>query len=83
MGIYTSTSNLSLWFGARTGGLSELLRALLGEALGRGSGCGGHPLQRLAPWSRQKFVWFNIGSVDTFERKLETAHWELGIELPE
>ena len=56
---------------------------MLGEALGRGSGCGGHPLQRLAPWSRQKFVWFNIGSVDTFERKLETAHWELGIELPE
>ncbi|KAB0405031.1 hypothetical protein E2I00_013564, partial [Balaenoptera physalus] len=36
-----------------------------------------------APATSEKFVWFNIGSVDTFERKLETAHWELGIELPE
>ncbi|XP_026219084.1 AFG3-like protein 2 isoform X2 [Anabas testudineus] len=26
------------------------------------------------------FVWFNIGSVDTFERNLETAQYELGIE---
>lgn len=25
-------------------------------------------------------VWFNIGSVDTFERNLETAQYELGIE---
>ncbi|GAB5582603.1 AFG3-like protein 2 [Prionailurus iriomotensis] len=30
-----------------------------------------------------KFVWFNISSVDTFEQNLETAHWELGIELPQ
>ncbi|KAM9607059.1 mitochondrial inner membrane m-AAA protease component AFG3L1 isoform 3-T3 [Trichechus inunguis] len=30
--------------------------------------------------SAEKFVWFNIGSVDTFERNLETAQWELGIE---
>ncbi|KAM9046598.1 LOW QUALITY PROTEIN: mitochondrial inner membrane m-AAA protease component AFG3L1-like [Megaptera novaeangliae] len=36
-----------------------------------------------APATSEKFVWFNIGSVDTFERKLETTHWELGIELPE
>ncbi|MBV96238.1 AFG3-like protein 1, partial [Eschrichtius robustus] len=36
-----------------------------------------------APATSEKFVWFNIGSVDTFERKLETAHWELGIELAE
>ncbi|XP_056667153.1 AFG3-like protein 1 isoform X3 [Monodelphis domestica] len=28
----------------------------------------------------EKSVWFNIGSVDTFERNLESAHWELGIE---
>nr|XP_020466041.1 AFG3-like protein 2 isoform X2 [Monopterus albus] len=27
-----------------------------------------------------KYVWFNIGSVDTFERNLETAQYELGIE---
>uniref|UniRef100_A0A665TF42 Si:ch1073-174d20.2 n=1 Tax=Echeneis naucrates TaxID=173247 RepID=A0A665TF42_ECHNA len=28
----------------------------------------------------QSYVWFNIGSVDTFERNLETAHMELGLE---
>lgn len=28
----------------------------------------------------QQYVWFNIGSVDTFERNLETAQSELGIE---
>uniref|UniRef100_A0A671N968 AFG3-like protein 2 n=1 Tax=Sinocyclocheilus anshuiensis TaxID=1608454 RepID=A0A671N968_9TELE len=28
----------------------------------------------------QQYVWFNIGSVDTFERNLETAQLELGIE---
>lgn len=27
-----------------------------------------------------QYVWFNIGSVDTFERNLETAQLELGIE---
>ncbi|XP_068604652.1 mitochondrial inner membrane m-AAA protease component AFG3L2 isoform X2 [Brachionichthys hirsutus] len=27
-----------------------------------------------------QYVWFNIGSVETFERNLETAHNELGIE---
>ncbi|XP_075069376.1 mitochondrial inner membrane m-AAA protease component AFG3L2 [Mixophyes fleayi] len=27
-----------------------------------------------------KYVWFNIGSVDTFERNLETAQQEFGIE---
>ncbi|XP_058500972.1 AFG3-like protein 1 [Solea solea] len=26
------------------------------------------------------YVWFNIGSVDTFERNLEMAHMELGLE---
>ncbi|XP_061898884.1 AFG3-like protein 1 [Entelurus aequoreus] len=26
------------------------------------------------------YIWFNIGSVDTFERNLETAHVELGME---
>ncbi|XP_077453236.1 mitochondrial inner membrane m-AAA protease component AFG3L1 isoform X2 [Stigmatopora argus] len=26
------------------------------------------------------YVWFNIGSVDTFERNLETAHSELGMD---
>ncbi|KAM6973313.1 mitochondrial inner membrane m-AAA protease component AFG3L1-like [Aplochiton taeniatus] len=26
------------------------------------------------------YVWFNIGSVDTFERNLEAAHQELGLE---
>lgn len=30
---------------------------------------------------RQNYVWFNIGSVDTFERNLETAHAELGLDL--
>ncbi|XP_006860314.1 PREDICTED: AFG3-like protein 1-like [Chrysochloris asiatica] len=30
--------------------------------------------------SAEKYVWFNIGSVDTFERNLESAQWELGIE---
>lgn len=28
----------------------------------------------------QQYVWFNIGSVDTFERNLESAQYELGIE---
>ena len=28
----------------------------------------------------QQYVWFNIGSVDTFERNLETLQQELGIE---
>nr|2LNA_A Chain A, AFG3-like protein 2 [Homo sapiens] len=27
-----------------------------------------------------QYVWFNIGSVDTFERNLETLQQELGIE---
>uniref|UniRef100_A0A8C9VB37 AFG3-like AAA ATPase 2 n=1 Tax=Scleropages formosus TaxID=113540 RepID=A0A8C9VB37_SCLFO len=31
-------------------------------------------------FSPGKYVWFNIGSVDTFERNLETAQVELGIE---
>ncbi|KAK2834812.1 hypothetical protein Q7C36_015513 [Tachysurus vachellii] len=26
------------------------------------------------------YLWFNIGSVDTFERNLEAAHYELGLE---
>ncbi|XP_066523933.1 mitochondrial inner membrane m-AAA protease component AFG3L1 [Hoplias malabaricus] len=26
------------------------------------------------------YVWFNIGSADTFERNLEAAHYELGLE---
>uniref|UniRef100_A0A2K5RQ43 AAA+ ATPase domain-containing protein n=1 Tax=Cebus imitator TaxID=2715852 RepID=A0A2K5RQ43_CEBIM len=30
--------------------------------------------------SEVRYVWFNIGSVDTFERNLESAQWELGIE---
>uniref|UniRef100_A0A8C5P486 AFG3-like AAA ATPase 1 n=1 Tax=Jaculus jaculus TaxID=51337 RepID=A0A8C5P486_JACJA len=30
--------------------------------------------------SSEKYVWFNIGSVDTFERNLESAQWELGVE---
>ncbi|XP_074929794.1 mitochondrial inner membrane m-AAA protease component AFG3L1-like isoform X4 [Chelonoidis abingdonii] len=30
--------------------------------------------------SEQRYVWFNIGSVDTFERNLETAQLELGME---
>ncbi|XP_024909535.1 mitochondrial inner membrane m-AAA protease component AFG3L2 isoform X3 [Cynoglossus semilaevis] len=32
-----------------------------------------------APMDGQ-FIWFNIGSVDTFERNLETAQYELGVE---
>ncbi len=32
------------------------------------------------PFSKQQYVWFNIGSVDTFERNLETVQLELGIE---
>lgn len=28
----------------------------------------------------QSYVWFNIGSVDSFERNLEAAHMELGLE---
>ncbi|XP_061631023.1 AFG3-like protein 1 isoform X2 [Phyllopteryx taeniolatus] len=30
--------------------------------------------------TKGSYVWFNIGSVDTFERNLETAHLELGME---
>lgn len=30
---------------------------------------------------QQNYVWFNIGSVDTFERNLEMAHAELGPDL--
>uniref|UniRef100_A0A671R7T1 AFG3-like protein 1 n=1 Tax=Sinocyclocheilus anshuiensis TaxID=1608454 RepID=A0A671R7T1_9TELE len=30
--------------------------------------------------SEASYVWFNIGSVDTFERNLEAAHYELGLE---
>ncbi|XP_041077611.1 AFG3-like protein 1 [Polyodon spathula] len=30
--------------------------------------------------SETSYVWFNIGSVDTFERNLETAQLEMGIE---
>ncbi|KAG1934097.1 AFG3-like protein 1 [Pimephales promelas] len=30
--------------------------------------------------SESSYVWFNIGSVDTFERNLEAAHYELGLE---
>lgn len=30
--------------------------------------------------SEGSYVWFNIGSVDAFERNLETAHHELGLE---
>ncbi|RXN08699.1 AFG3 2 [Labeo rohita] len=32
------------------------------------------------PFFKQQYVWFNIGSVDTFERNLETAQLEMGIE---
>ncbi|XP_040092401.1 AFG3-like protein 1 [Oryx dammah] len=32
--------------------------------------------------SLEKYAWFSIGSVDTFERNLETAQWELGIKPP-
>ncbi|CAI9162158.1 unnamed protein product [Rangifer tarandus platyrhynchus] len=32
--------------------------------------------------SPEKHAWFSIGSVDTFERNLQTAQWELGIEPP-
>nr|XP_020740920.1 AFG3-like protein 1 isoform X2 [Odocoileus virginianus texanus] len=32
--------------------------------------------------SPEKYAWFSIGSVDTFERNLQTAQWELGIEPP-
>ncbi|XP_042628620.1 AFG3-like protein 2 isoform X1 [Cyprinus carpio] len=32
------------------------------------------------PVDGQQYVWFNIGSVDTFERNLETAQLEMGIE---
>lgn len=42
----------------------------------------GGPLHRLAPWFLQKYAWFSIGSVDTFERNLQIAQWELGIEPP-
>ncbi|KAM9854012.1 mitochondrial inner membrane m-AAA protease component AFG3L1 [Aulostomus maculatus] len=37
----------------------------------------------LAPHSNAEvsYVWFNIGSVDTFERNLETARMELGMEM--
>lgn len=30
----------------------------------------------------QRYVWFNIGSVDTFERNLESSQIDLGIEPP-
>ena len=28
----------------------------------------------------EEYAWFSIGSMDTFERNLETSQWELGIE---
>ncbi|XP_049578746.1 mitochondrial inner membrane m-AAA protease component AFG3L1 [Syngnathus scovelli] len=34
----------------------------------------------LKPGGEGSYVWFNIGSVDTFERNLETAHLEMGME---
>uniref|UniRef100_A0A4W5RSM3 AFG3-like AAA ATPase 1 n=1 Tax=Hucho hucho TaxID=62062 RepID=A0A4W5RSM3_9TELE len=34
----------------------------------------------LLPGADESHVWFNIGSVDTFERNLEAAHHELGVE---
>uniref|UniRef100_A0A8C7QMA3 AAA+ ATPase domain-containing protein n=1 Tax=Oncorhynchus mykiss TaxID=8022 RepID=A0A8C7QMA3_ONCMY len=34
----------------------------------------------LLPGADESQVWFNIGSVDTFERNLEVAHDELGVE---
>lgn len=30
----------------------------------------------------QSYLWFNIGSVETFERNLELAQQELGMESP-
>uniref|UniRef100_A0A6Q2Z5G8 AAA+ ATPase domain-containing protein n=1 Tax=Esox lucius TaxID=8010 RepID=A0A6Q2Z5G8_ESOLU len=33
-----------------------------------------------SPGKTPQYVWFNIGSVDTFERNLETAQNEMGIE---
>ncbi|XP_056307743.1 AFG3-like protein 1 [Danio aesculapii] len=37
-------------------------------------------LERDADANEGSYVWFNIGSVDTFERNLEAAHYELGLE---
>ncbi|XP_072267566.1 mitochondrial inner membrane m-AAA protease component AFG3L2 [Pyxicephalus adspersus] len=37
------------------------------------------PTSTKTPWDGN-YVWFNIGSVDTFERNLETVQQELGIE---
>ena len=34
------------------------------------------------PRSLQRSVRFDVGSVDSFECNLETAHWEPGIETP-
>ncbi|KAF6716301.1 AFG3-like protein 1 [Oryzias melastigma] len=34
----------------------------------------------LVPGAEASYVWFNIGSVDTFERNLEAAHVEVGLE---
>ncbi|XP_059190379.1 AFG3-like protein 1 [Centropristis striata] len=31
-------------------------------------------------YAEARHIWFNIGSVDTFERNLEAAHMELGLE---
>lgn len=48
-----------------------LQSSVLGAALGS---------ERVLVCVSQQYVWFNIGSVDTFERNLETAQYELGIE---
>lgn len=51
------------------------------HVVGGSCGLGGRSLPRGAcRWFQQKCVWFNIGSVDTFERSLEAAQQELGID---
>lgn len=68
------------------GGDALLREGLVNVCAGCGCLCKGYvsvghfPVAQAWYWSLQKFVWFNIGSIDTFERNLESAQWELAIE---
>uniref|UniRef100_A0A7N8WNI6 AFG3-like AAA ATPase 1 n=1 Tax=Mastacembelus armatus TaxID=205130 RepID=A0A7N8WNI6_9TELE len=81
-------SSILLYFGFRDSGREISWKEFVHRYLGRGV------VDRLEVINKQyvrvilvpgadadaSYVWFNIGSVDTFERNLEAAHMELGLE---
>ncbi|KAK2842814.1 hypothetical protein Q5P01_013014 [Channa striata] len=85
----TGVSSLLLYFYFRDSGREISWKEFVHRYLGRGL------VDRLEVINKQyvrvilvpgadadaSYVWFNIGSVDTFERNLEAAHMELGLEL--